>query len=222
MNTKNEKDSFRNVISKGPLSRKRAAKNKDLWNIGREGIYRDAVYEAYLDICRTCKGIGNSGDDKDAVFQNLAQQLERLIRTGVNNQDEFENEHENLCGSFISGFHGFEMNYGKAQKVVNMAFKYLYCCDGCDNTVFQYCHMPLDSKTLTWCRTWCNNKDYQLGIRAGITLSKLDKQTYLSIQNAIRNRLKDGYRVDETDGRFQETPLDAEFIIWAGGMRRKQ
>ena len=81
---------FRNAVSKGPLSRKRAAKNKDLWSIGREGIYRDAVYEAYLDICRTCKGIGNSGDDKDAVFQNLAQQFERLIRTGVNNQDEFE------------------------------------------------------------------------------------------------------------------------------------
>lgn len=223
MNTKNEKDSFRNVISKGPLSRKRAAKNKDLWNIGREGIYRDAVYEAYLDICRTCKGIGNSGDDKDAVFQNLAQQLERLIRTGVNNQDEFENEHENLCGGFISGFHGFEMNYGKAQKVVNMAFKYLYCCNGCDNTVFQYCHMPLDSKTLTWCRTWCNNKDYQLGIRADITLSKLDKQTYLSIQNAIRNMLKDGYGVDEkSDKRLPKTPLDAEFIIWAREMHKNQ
>ena len=87
---------FRNAVSKGPLSRKRAAKNKDLWSIGREGIYRDAVYEAYLDICRTCKGIGNSGDDKEAIFENLAQQLERLIRTGVNNQDEFENEHEKL------------------------------------------------------------------------------------------------------------------------------
>ena len=36
---------FRNAVSKGPLSRKRAAKNKDLWSIGREGIYRDAVYE---------------------------------------------------------------------------------------------------------------------------------------------------------------------------------
>ena len=35
---------FRNAVSKGPLSRKRAAKNKDLWSIGREGIYRDAVY----------------------------------------------------------------------------------------------------------------------------------------------------------------------------------
>lgn len=225
MNKHPNKIEFRNAVSKGPLSRKRAAKNKDLWSIGREGIYRDAVYEAYLDICRTCKGIGNSGDDKDAVFQNLAQQLERLIRTGVNNQDEFENEHENLCGSFISGFHGFEMNYGKAQKVVNMAFKYLYCCDGCDNTVFQYCHMPLDSKTLTWCRTWCNNKDYQLGIRADITLSKLDKQTYLSIQNAIRNRLKDGkavHKVNEREDPLPKTPLDAEFIIWAREMRKNQ
>lgn len=48
------------------------------------------------------------------------------------------------------------------------------------------------------------------------------KQTYLSIQNAIRNMLKDGYRLNETVEPLPKTPLEAEFIIWAGEMRKNQ
>ena len=48
--------------------------------------------------------------------------------------------------------------YGKAQKIVNMMFKHLYCMNfGQENSwkvlqeeYFWYCHMPLDSFTLDW------------------------------------------------------------------------
>ena len=44
------------------------------------------------------------------------------------------------------------MTYGQAQKIINMAFKYLYCCkhDSKMEERFKTCHMPLDSFSLEW------------------------------------------------------------------------
>lgn len=67
--------------------------------------------------------------------------------------------------------------YGKAQKIVNMTVKTLYCLEGAKEYVnknkFDCCHMTLDSFTLEW--FWRNCKDYAGCKRKN---GKTDKKIY--------------------------------------------
>lgn len=133
------------------------------------------------------------------------------------------------------------ITYGKAQKVVNMTFKHIYCLDGAYNKEewFIPCHIALDSFTLEW---FCRNVK-------GVTKGCVD--SWSALQNATdkNNKLPDRYAdmkmytkaVDKGDGKKSEInwfytyeqivalirsyfagdhpfkglfPLQAEFYIW--------
>ena len=150
------------------------------------------------------------------------------------NRDEFDRWHERMCNIFLNRFYKNDKKddetktnkYGKAQKVVNMTFKYIYCLEGakeCED-YFRFCHMPLDSVTLEWfyrlrekgvkitidneeekiCRkypSWSNLR--KTSISSG---KKQDREYgYVDIQNTIRKYLENNTEL---------TPLKAEFIIW--------
>lgn len=56
----------------------------------------------------------------------------------------------------------YQVTFGHAQKIVNMAFKYLYCCHGAEkyeDTVFSHCHMPLDRNTIADYRKYITKED---------------------------------------------------------------
>ncbi len=76
-------------------------------------------------------------------------------------QSDFDNWHYKTCELFqniISPLYTLgkakgAVTFGKAQKIVNMMFKHLYCLmvrDHTDERYFTYCHMPLDSFILEW------------------------------------------------------------------------
>lgn len=73
----------------------------------------------------------------------------------------FDEFHANACETvmdFLTAQH-YEpkhITYGKAQKVVNMTFKHIYCLDGAyiKEDWFIPCHIALDSFTLEW---FCRN-----------------------------------------------------------------
>ena len=92
-------------------------------------------------------------------------------------------------------FYKYDARYGQAQKVINMAFKYLYCCEGAEkyNSKFADCHMPLDQFTLAWFFME-GNPLYQ-------GWSWLDKTTYNSINEEVKKILK-------------TCILDKELVIW--------
>lgn len=66
----------------------------------------------------------------------------------------FDDWHNKMCEKFLSVFENFydHLAYGKAQKIVNMTFKNVYCLEGEKNSddYYKHCHMPLDSFTLEW------------------------------------------------------------------------
>lgn len=70
----------------------------------------------------------------------------------------FDKWHNEACKKFLGVLEHYYSNaaYGKAQKIVNMMFKHLYCMKfGGDNQVldedyFKHCHLTLDSFTLEW------------------------------------------------------------------------
>lgn len=148
------------------------------------------------------------------------------------NRGEFDRWHERMCNIFLNRFYQNDKKdnkankYGKAQKVINMTFKYIYCLEGAKEKekqgYFKFCHMPLDSITLEWfyrlkekgVKIMIDNKEEKI-CRKYPSWSNLSKEYreekgksiygYIDIQNTIRKYLENNTEL---------TPLKAEFIIW--------
>ncbi len=120
-----------------------------IFDKGNLELFINAVWQAYLDANRTFSGIKGTNKNEGA-FLNLAKSIKKYF-----DLEEAEFSHDKWCKDFIRDikkYNGYDARYGQAQKVVNMAFKYLYCCDGAENyrDKFNKCHMPLDQFTLAW------------------------------------------------------------------------
>ncbi len=158
-----------------------------------EELFRNAVWQGYLDASRTFSGIkGKKTDRNCGAFKKLAD----AIRSYFEKNDDFN--HKKWCEDFISDmkeFYDYDARYGQAQKVVNMAFKYLYCCEGAEKykDKFDKCHMPLDQYTLAW--LFSEGEPYYQ------EWSWFDYDTYKEVNDRIREILK-------TD------ILDKELVIW--------
>lgn len=194
------------------------------WRLCNEKVFSAAVKLGYLDMCRTCSGIGKkiSDEQRKDIFDAIGAE----IKTGVEKsysiakQEDFDELHTKLCRFCTKQFEecGYFIKYGQAQKIINMAFKYLYCCEDATEGIFTYCHMPLDSFVLKWCSDCslsekCNEDAW----------SKLEEGKYVRIQQGIRTYLKKGktYMVGGNEVELPKTVLDAEFIIWPEEARRK-
>ena len=150
-------------------------------------------------------------------------------------KDKFDDAHCKLCDTVVSflkynKYTEDSATYGKAQKVVNMMFKHLFCLAMQDNgTVekekhFEFCHMALDSFTLEWLK---RTKDHK---KSNIVKGKVDSWS------AIQKSSTDTYTKKNKDKELTFysyktlvnmirdiipqkdypclTPFQAEFIIW--------
>lgn len=115
------------------------------------------------------------------------------------------------------------VHYGKAQKLLNMTFKNLYCTRyGEREEYFEYCHMPLDSYTLEWIfrniyssvsprptkektPSWSN-----FSYKKCAELDDNGKYTYNHIEDLVDKYFND-YR---SEFNSTLTALQAEFVIW--------
>ncbi|MBS6461421.1 MAG: hypothetical protein KH349_05660 [Clostridium sp.] len=166
-------------------------------------ILEYAVNKAYIDMQpRTIKG---HEIIKTAKLRNdLADRFFKYFNDPApSTESDFDKIHSDFCDFFLTGlnkiFASTPQAFGKAQKVINMAFKYLYCFDDAISYLphFTYCHMPIDSYTLNWC---FDNKLYKKSkIRNWSTLKKPD---YDILCDKIRKKLA------------PQSPLIEEFVIW--------
>ena len=77
--------------------------------------------------------------------------------------ESFDEIHKKICVNLIEKCkERTNMTYGQAQKIINMAFKYLYCCkhDSAMEERFKACHMPLDSFSLEWFKRKFKEKNF--------------------------------------------------------------
>lgn len=88
--------------------------------------------------------------------------------------EDYDIWHHKMCELFkteiINSKIRSTLTYGKAQKIVNMSMKTIYCLNGAEQKAragfFKFCHMPLDSITINWFRiyvaeSWFNDKKKQ-------------------------------------------------------------
>lgn len=167
-------------------------------------ILEYAVNKAYIDMQpRTIKG---HEIIKTAKLRNdLADRFCKYFNNPApSTESDFDKIHLDFCDFFLTGlnkiFASTPQEFGKAQKVINMAFKYLYCFDNATSYLpyFTYCHMPIDSYTLNWCFDNFAKKLYK---KSDIpNWSTLKKSDYDTLCAGIRTKLK--------------SPLIEEFDIW--------
>ena len=143
---------------------------------------------------------------KNKIFTWLAGEFHTYFQN--DSYKRFEDWHKTICGEFLTKFkpildeYGYNpetsLKYGKAQKIDNMTFKYLFCFDEAENygEKFDVCHMPIDSYILNWYNDSSKNK-------CTVDWSDLEEKQYYELQNEIKKIL----------GNYH--PFLAEFYIWA-------
>lgn len=129
------------------------------WSISsKESIYNIVSTDAYKDmIPRHLKGIGKYKNEKKEIFSYITNQFVDYFSQPVKNKEEFEEWHKNLCVEVCRRFSALpdiELKYGKAQKLINITFKHLYCFGDANKKedYFKYCHIPIDNNIISWCK----------------------------------------------------------------------
>ena len=186
-----------------------------------------AIKKAYIDMSpRTFKKIdtwwnnknnAKSGNERkkdvEKAWQDAKKELFEWLASAFytyfqNECNDFNKWHQTICDQFLKKFkpilsqYGYDadssLKYGKAQKIVNMTFKYLFCFDDANqyNTKFNECHMPIDSYILKWYGDISGDK-------RKLVWSDLEKEEYYELQGNIKSILG------------KNNPFLAEFYIWA-------
>ena len=173
-------------------------------NGGENDIFVLAVEQAYLDMCRTVDGAGEKKNK--TKIEKVKKDIADDLRYYYNGKAKKTNEaFDGWYRSVLSDFQKSILSIGQIQKLINMSFKYLYCCDDIRekySSHFDCCHMPLDGYTLNWFRTSCKEKKIKNTFFKGKWSKIENSDEYFRIENQIRGFLS-GKNV------FIE-----EFIIW--------
>lgn len=213
---------FRKGITKGEFSK---CKN-DQFNPENPILFESAVLQGYDDAKRTFTNIGKFWQEHNEFrknfFETIAKEIQKIFREFP--AEGFDIWHEKMCDLFLQRLEaeGYKTaTYGQAQKVINMAFKYLYCLDGAEasNKVFDLCHMPLDSFTLTWYKRYDlyqKEDGEQAKLNEQIKWSNMKKETYLAVTKVMKTRLEEGQCLYLKGKCYSlpKKPLYAEFVVW--------
>lgn len=183
------------------------ANDKPLSVLDKDCVCDYAILSAYKDMqLRTIKG--HEMSYTTVLRDELAQEFVKYFNSEPPmTHDDFDKIHKDLCEGFLNELNEIfadrklaKQEFGKAQKVINMTFKYLYCFDDAEKFEehFSFCHMPLDSYTLNWC--YCDNNQKLYPKSKIKNWSSLDENTYYKLSDEIRGKLF--------------SPLKEEFKIW--------
>lgn len=202
------------------------------YNINNRGDYQEAVNRAFKDFSsRTLDKIVDNAKVDEIKRKEAQQYIVDRFYAYFNEENvvDFETWHNETCEEFLKRYNEAikdnykAVRYGKAQKIVNMMFKYLYCYSNAEHyeEKFQNCHLTLDSYTLEWFQdkvvkklneTRKKGKDYIKKMEGTWSnLEKGDKEciwSYLWIQNEIKKYL------NTCPHDNQDNPFKAEFSIW--------
>ena len=179
---------------------------------------------AYKDFTpRTIAGLKK--ENIQPVLNWLAKEIFDYIHS---DNPDFEFWHKNTCLEFckkINLCYG-SIPYGKAQKIVNMSFKYLFCLNDSQKyaTKFRECHMALDQYTLEWFIRFVLTKEQHKHISVTkireTSWSKLlcgsceEEYSYLWFQSEIKKYLKSEKSMYISEEGEHLGSLLAEFYIW--------
>ena len=146
-----------------------------------KNIYQCAVAQAWLDVCRRVEVNEYTKTKIEDGKKIISNTLQKYFAGKPKNEEAFEGWYDSLLSISTKNT---ALTVGQAQKIINMSFKYLFCCaDIRENKMshFTWCHMPLDKVTLDW-----------LGMKGLAWTSIDDLELYSMITEFARNKAKNG------------------------------
>ena len=165
--------------------------------------YVQALYLGYLDASRTFGG-QKKVTKKDDDIEQVAEKMQNYINGGNKDFDSIIYE---ACGTLCINY---EMSFGQAQKIINMAFKYLYCIAGGElKKRFDNCHMPLDGIMLEWIHRNITD-DNGNKLKKAEAWSKLPKGDV----NKVGSYMYYKEHVDSYCKKTHKSPLQLDFENW--------
>lgn len=200
------------------------------------------------DVLLACKNVYDSGiifpqggasakregtPNIDNILSALADKIYHYFSNTDNaeiSKEKFDEEHDNWCRSFLDSLNvariskGYvKLEYGSAQKMVNMILKYLACYNDYAFFArhFKWAHMPVDTVILKWLKdNYCiaeieyyvhvdeEGKETLSARYENVAWTKFDQSLYLKLVRIIREKISD-------DTKFKDqTLLGVEFGIW--------
>lgn len=161
---------------------------------------------AYRDLqLRTIKG--HNSTIQTQCINYLKKQFEKIIQQSLSDAD-FEFEHNRICKEFLNIINSHssivKQNYGKAQKVVNIIFKFLVAYGKWNNE--DQCHMPVDSFVLRWL--------YGKDTYNGTSWSNISAEEYVQIQKDILDRIKNPISVGAKVNIAVRNRAEADYYVW--------
>ena len=174
----------------------------------QEDIYLATVELAYRDAQRTLRGIGEFSNVKDSAIRDISFGIGEYVN-GLRTEQSFDSIHHELCELWTNRFNGELGAYGKAQKIVNMSFKYLYTyyyqSDDKRLERLSDCHFTLDSYTLEWLNI-CGVADKPAFLDSETCWSRLNINAYEAIQEYSTRCIS-----EVVPGLNR---IKAEFLVW--------
>lgn len=169
----------------------------------------EIVQLAYLDVCRTVEGI--TSQQSQSLKQAVIAFLETLLASPPTNQAQFDELHHRCCQTCLAcgSSNGAHINYGHAQKLVNMSLKYLYnefavyyeklnTFEFPNTNLEHLFHLPIDSPIRNHLVGNHNFTD-----PTTLPWSQWSYDHYMAFQEQLRYRISSGYQ-----------PLAIDYLIW--------
>ena len=182
---------------------KRFSKETEGFSDGYE--LKNAIGKAHTDMSRRASGHNSKIQQESICWLN--KHFIENSPWAISNQTDFDKWHEDTCVDYCKHMNSqgfpFKMTYGRAQKVLNMTFKYLYCTTAYKaevESIAPFLHMTLDGYTLRWYKEIVIdyiNKNCSEKVKKNMISewSKMDneegRRKYIQIQIDIRKYLKD-------------------------------
>lgn len=165
------------------------------------------IKTAYRDLqLRTIKGHDSSIQKK--CIEYLKVKLNEILSAQPLSDKDFDTQHNVICEGFLSIINSFEtieeQNYGKAQKVVNIIFKFLVAYGKWQNE--DQCHMPIDSFVLKWL--------YKKDTYKGKSWSNISHKEYEQIQKDIKEKIQSPITVGNKSGIAVKNRAEADYYVW--------
>lgn len=129
MEIEKEVAEFVDTIKKDPFKYYFQNKENKKVKWEEDKVYVDALYQGYLDACRTFKWEKDGKDNKEYIREifeekEIVGDMKNYLR--ADKLESFDEIHKKICVNLIEKCkERTNMTYGQAQKIINMAFKYL-------------------------------------------------------------------------------------------------
>lgn len=146
------------------------------YKLDQAGI-EHSIWRALRDY--TARTEERKDEDSSASADTMLKAIPKFVEAMKNyfndpvkeSETEYDSWHHTMCELFIEEIKENKIRsnvkYGKAQKIVNMSIKTIFCLNGAEEKsskgYFKFCHMPLDSITLNWFRNYVAKTWFNIG-----------------------------------------------------------